>query len=823
MSLDESAGREGFAGEFAVPIPLHRRLTYWIPSHLASRAVPGARAVLPVGKRKSIGFYLGRRARDPGAAARARIRTVETFLDEDLPFPAAMMDFLLKAAAYYHYPEGLVLKTAMGPGEGRTGKPHYAATRKGRELFARNRLKEIERRIVELTARSAKSDRQLRRSVPLLTPDKLAGMLEEQLIEETERKRGPSPRSEERLCLFLEEKEGAPDDGALTGRQKEILDSLSKRDGVTVAALKRSLPATMRDIFKLRREGYIRVEEVSAEACLDVTDLEIGGPEKVIELSDAQKTACAALDGALARGVFETFLLFGITGSGKTEVYLRTIERALKLGRSSVVIVPEIALTPQLLGTFRRRIGETVAVIHSGLGASARRREIRGIAEGTKRVVVGARSALFSHVTNPGVFVVDEEHDGSLKQEEGLRYSARDMAILRASGEGAVAILASATPSIESFYNAASGKYRLLTLPERVSPNPLPKVEVINERRHLYGPQKQRFISMPLYRAISETLGSGGQVIIFLNRRGYAPVSLCKECGQTVRCPDCSISLTYHRFTSRLSCHHCGFSQPQVTTCPSCGAEDAIVITGPGTERIEEVVRELFPAARVVRMDSDVASGMASEPILRRLREGKADILVGTQMITKGHDLPKVALVGVIRADAELNFPDFRASEKTFSVLTQVAGRAGRGPLPGRVILQTFNPHHPAIEAAVKQNYTTFYGWEIRNRKNLFYPPFAHLALIRLEGMKEDRIVEKGNRLAGMLRAMTASGRETFRILGPAPSPLAMIKRRHRWQILVKSESRRALGDVIDEILRRSESEKGDVHMIIDIDPMDFM
>jgi primosomal protein N' (replication factor Y) len=711
----------------------------------------------------------------------------------------------------------------MGPGERRTGKPHYAATKKGKELLKQDGLREIERRIVELASRSAKSERQLRRSVPLLTPDKLANMLEERLIEETEKRLGPSPRSEERLCLLLEEKEGGQDDGGLTARQKEILASLAVRDGVTAAALKRSLPATMRDIFRLRREGYIRIEEISTELCLENGDVDSGEAEKEIELSDAQKTACSALDGALARARFETFLLFGITGSGKTEVYLRTIMQALKLGRSSVVIVPEIALTPQLLGTFRRRIGETVAVIHSGLGAAARRREIRGIAEGTKRVVVGARSALFSLVENPGVFVVDEEHDGSLKQAEGFRYNARDMSILRAREEGALAILASATPSLESFYNAASGKYRLLTLPERVSPNPLPAVEVINERRHFYGPRNQRFISMPLYRAISEALGSGGQVILFLNRRGYAPVSLCKECGQTVRCPDCSISLTYHRFTSRLSCHHCGFSQTLMTTCPSCNAADAIVITGPGPERIEEVISGLFPSARVVRMDSDVASGMASEPILRKLREGKADILVGTQMITKGHDLPKVALVGVIRADAELNFPDFRASEKTFSVLTQVAGRAGRGPLPGRVILQTFNPHHPAIEAAVKQNYTTFYGWEIRNRKNLFYPPFAHLALVRLEGMKEERIVEEGQKIAAMLRAATASGSGTFRILGPAPSPLSRIRRRYRWQILIKSESRRALGGVIDEILGKRDATKSDVHVIVDIDPMDFM
>ena len=809
---DEREG--GFAGEFALPIPVPRRLTYWIPSHLSPRASAGVRALLPVGRRRVVGFYMGRSA---GAGERTRVRPIDCFLDEKPLFSGRMLDFLLRVAAYYHHPEGLVLKTAAGPEEKHRTAMRYEATTAALQRWEAGTLKEIEQRIVALT-RSAKTGRQLRRLVPLLTQDVLDSLLEKGLLAEA-LKRGGTARNDERLCLSAGPAQPPLD---LTERQKSILAALQARSGVTLAALRRSMPVGARDLKRLVKEGCVTVDEVDVAGCTDAAERP-AGTEKEITLSDEQKTACAALDAALARGRYETFLLFGITGSGKTEVYLRTIQRAMAMGRSSVVIVPEIALTPQLLDTFRRRIGEAVAVIHSGLGDAARRREMRDVAEGRKKVVVGARSALFSLAVSPGVFVVDEEHDASLKQEEGLRYHARDMAILRAQGEGALAILSSATPSLESFYNATTGKYHLLTLPERVSPHPLPRVEIVNERRHLFGPEHQSIISMPLYKAISETLGSGGQAIIFLNRRGYAPVSVCKDCGYSFRCPDCSIALTYHRFTSRLSCHHCGHSQPAVTKCPDCGSADGIVIKGPGTERVEEVVGKLFPSARVVRMDSDVASGMASGPILRQLREGRADILVGTQMITKGHDLPKVALVGVVRADAELNFPDFRASERTFSVLTQVAGRAGRGPLPGRVILQTFNPHHPAIEAAVKQNYGMFYGWEIRNRKALFYPPYSHLALVRLEGAKEDAVVRTGAAVARLLRAMAASTKETVRVLGPAPSPLAKIKRRHRWQILVKCGSRPVLADLMEELLGRRESAAGDVRMIIDVDPLDFM
>ena len=811
----------GFVGEFAVPIPVYRRFFYMVPSHFSSRAVTGAHAVLTVGKRKLVGIYLGRARDQTGEFGGRKIKPVDSFIDGRPVFSDRMVGFLLQAAGYYHYPEGLVFKTAFGP-QTVSSKRRIMATTKGRRLLGDGKLAELDMRVVDLAARSPKTEKQLRRYVPLLTQDKLGEMLQGGIIIESEVS-DLSTRDDERICLYL----GDPleEGSGITEKQKSILDALKVTDGVTVGALRRSLPASWKDVQALRREGFLKLEELPAGHLLELPTEPGGRDAREIRLTDKQKAACGALDSALVKGKFETFLLFGVTGSGKTEVYLRTILQALRLGRSAVVIVPEIALTPQLLGSFRRKMGEQVAVIHSGLGATARKMEMKDIMEGRKKVVVGARSALFSLVSNPGVFVVDEEHDGSLKQGEGFRYSARDMAILRAKGENAVAILSSATPMIESFHNASGGKYKLLTLPDRVTSNPVPDVHVINMRKHLYGPLKQSYISAPLYKAMAETLSLGGQAMIFLNRRGYAPFNMCRDCGDSIRCPDCSITLTYHRFTERLSCHQCGYSRGVTTQCPHCGSAEGIEIKGPGTERIEEVVRSLFPSARVLRMDSDIASGMACEPILRKLRDGKADILVGTQMITKGHDLPMVALVGVIRADAELNFPDFRAAEKTFSVLTQVAGRAGRGELPGRVFLQTFNPLHPAIEAACRQNYALFYQWEIKNRKKLFYPPFSYLALVRLEGADEGKVVDRARDIVGVLRNAASGARESVRILGPAPSPILKIRKRFRYQILLKAAKRKAIGAIMDELIStRIESEKkSDVRVIIDIDPMDFM
>ena len=813
----------GFVGEFVVPIPRFRRFFYWVPSHFSSRAVVGARAVLTMGKRKIVGFYLGRARDQTGKFSGRKIKPIDSFIDARPVFSDRMVGFLLKAAGYYHYPEGLVFKTAFGP-QTVSSKRRISATTKGKKLLGDGKLAELDGRVVDLAARSPKTEKQLKRYVPLLTQDKLGEMLKNAVIIESEVP-DLSARDDERICLYLGKKDPLEEGSGISEKQKVILDALKVTDGVTVGALRRSLPVIWKDVQALKREGFLKIEELPASHLLELPDEPGGRDAREIRLNDKQKAACAALDSALVKGKFEPFLLFGVTGSGKTEVYLRTILQALKLGRSAVVIVPEIALTPQLLDSFRRKMGEQVAVIHSGLGAAARKMEMRDIMEGRKKVVVGARSALFSLVSNPGVFVVDEEHDGSLKQGEGFRYSARDMAILRAKDENAVAILSSATPMIESFHNASTGKYKLLTLPDRVTSNPVPDVHVINMRKHIYGPLKQPYISAPLYKAIQETLSSGGQAMIFLNRRGYAPINMCKDCGEAIRCPDCSITLTYHRFTDRLSCHQCGYSRGATTLCPNCGSAEGIEIKGPGTERIEEAVRSLFPSAKVLRMDSDIASGMACEPILRKLRDGKADILVGTQMITKGHDLPRVALVGVIRADSELNFPDFRAAEKTFSVLTQVAGRAGRGELPGRVFLQTFNPLHPAIEAACRQNYVLFYQWEIKNRKRLFYPPFSYLALVRLEGADEGKVADRARDIAGVLRSAASGTRGPVRILGPAPSPILKIRKRFRYQILLKAAKRKAIGAIMDELIStRIESEKkSDVRVIIDIDPMDFM
>jgi len=824
--MEDLKENEGFVGEFAIELPVFKRLSYWIPANFEHRAIIGARAIVPVGKKRKIGFYMGKAGRQL-TFQRSKLKKIEGFIDESPIFTPKMLGFLLKAASYYRCPEGMVLKTASSAFGKISGRKRLSATENAISLMGTGKLSEMERGIIKLTLNSPKTVRQIQRYIPLVNMEKLDEMCKRGFLEEVNPKK--LSRRSTHLAIFLADNEWKGRQELLSQRQKSILEALERSEGITISSLSRLMKLDKKDINFLKTKGFIRIEEIqpSFSFCFEGNRIQKqdGETSGEVQLSEAQMRACSLLKSALLKGEFQTFLLFGVTGSGKTEVYLRTILSALEMGKSSIVIVPEIALTPQLVDTFKRRIGEGVAVIHSALPEETKRKQMKEILEGKRRVVVGARSALFSNPPDLGVFVVDEEHDTSLKQEEGFRYNARDMAILRAKEEGAVAILSSATPSMESFYNAMNGKYKLLQLPERVSPNPLPEVEVIDSRKHFMGPLGQTYISMPLYKAIGETLAGGGQVMIFLNRRGYAPVCMCKNCGEGIKCPDCSVILTFHRFTSTLACHHCGFNEPVPQICPNCGSRGNLEIKGPGTERIEEIVKKLFPSAGVIRMDSDVASGTASEPILRKLREGKADILVGTQMITKGHDIPRVALVGVVRADSELNFPDFRAAERTFSVLTQVAGRAGRGKLRGKVILQTFVPDHPAIEAAARQNYGVFYSWEIKNRKALFYPPFSYLALLRVEGPTEDKTMETAKKVAEITRNLCRESGHRMEVLGPAPSPISKISKRYRYQVLLKAGARKILGEAVDEVLRRKNSIliKTNAKITVDIDPVDFM
>jgi primosomal protein N' (replication factor Y) len=563
-------------------------------------------------------------------------------------------------------------------------------------------------------------------------------------------------------------------------------------------------------------------------------------------LNEAQAAAVARIVTALdpAGDAPRAFLLFGVTGSGKTEVYLHAIAACLARGRGALVMVPEIALTPQLVSRFRARFGDDLAVIHSALAEADRHAMWTRLRRGEVRVAIGARSALFAPVPDLGLVIVDEEHDASFKQEEGVRYHARDMALLRAHRLRAAAVLGSATPSLESVELVRRGKLGELTLPDRaVAEATLPAVTLVDLRRNGPGPSQHRLLSLPLHRAVEETLAAGEQAILFLNRRGFAPSVVCHACGAVETCRACSVALTYHRGTAAggaerarrgrgdqgglppergragMRCHYCDFHGPLPAVCSACGA-GPLELEGLGTERLEEAVAAAFPTARVARLDRDVAGGARSEAIIERVRAREVDILVGTQMVTKGHDLPGVTLVGVLNADAALSLPDFRASERGFQLLVQVAGRAGRRERPGRVLVQTRTPEHPAIQFAARHDVRGFWEHELADRREVSYPPFSRLALLRIDALDEHLAREAANKLAALARTSPEALARRVEVLGPSAAPIARLRGRFRFRVMLRARERGPLRAALGAVREGIERIDRRVRAVVDVDPV---
>jgi primosomal protein N' (replication factor Y) len=535
-------------------------------------------------------------------------------------------------------------------------------------------------------------------------------------------------------------------------------------------------------------------------------------------LTSDQNRAVAAIDAATG---FHTVLLHGVTGSGKTEVYMRAAERFLAAGKSSLILVPEIGLTPQVTDRVSERFPGKTAILHSSLTKRQRIDEWLRIRAGEAPIVVGTRSAVFAPLRDLGLIVVDEEHETSYKQDEVPRYNARDTAVMRAKLAQAVAVLGSATPSMESFRNAESKKYRHVTLQTRVENRALPSVEIVNMREEYAAEGKQVVFSRRLLSAVDARLERREQAMILLNRRGYAAFLLCRKCGFTFQCNSCSVALTYHRSIDKLLCHYCGLARRPPARCPDCNSE-YIHYVGEGTERLEAELKKIYPDARIGRMDRDTMRHMRDfERVLGGFRSGDIDILVGTQMIAKGHDFPGVTLVGVIGADAPLALPDFRAAERTFQLLTQVAGRSGRGDQPGEVVVQSYFPDHYTFQLAVTQRFEDFYARESRYRKAMFYPPFTALAGV----MVTDRDAGKAAGLARDVGAFLDTLRSNaVRILGPAPAPLERLKRVHRHQLLIKSSSRATLHEMLARLQTYVEEKKiGPTRVIIDVDPVSLL
>jgi primosomal protein N' (replication factor Y) len=584
-------------------------------------------------------------------------------------------------------------------------------------------------------------------------------------------------------------------------------------------------------VRSLQKKGLVETTEREAPAD-PFFAAELPG-EPLPTLNRAQELAVAAIVRELGatstsavqerdRNRVAAFLLHGVTGSGKTEVYLRVIAEARARGLGALVLVPEIALTPQLVARFRARFGDSIAVLHSGLRPRERHQAWRSLREAKMSLAIGARSALFAPVQRLGVVVVDEEHDGSFKQEEGFRYHARDMALLRAHRAGAVAVLGSATPSLESYFRAEQGKLRLLSLPERATAHRLPRVEVVDLSRHRGGPSPQRLLSGPLHQALRECLEAKSQAILFLNRRGFAPSVVCDSCGEILECPACSVALTEHRRAGLLRCHYCDYSTPPMTTCPSCGAT-ALQSLGLGTERLQDDLSAAFPGARVARLDRDTAAGEGVERVLERVRRGEIDILVGTQMVAKGHDIPGVTLVGVVLADQSLAFPDFRAAERTFQLLAQVAGRAGRGERPGRVVVQAYQTNHEAVRCAAEHDFVGFYRAELRARRELGYPPFARMVAVRIEAGSEEIARQAAGTLASLAQQHPLVRQRQVRVLGPAPAPIARLRARYRFRILLFSSNRSALHEIASALNARIDQGLAPARASLDVDPVSML
>ncbi len=562
--------------------------------------------------------------------------------------------------------------------------------------------------------------------------------------------------------------------------------------------IKAALPAALANPPALRRK-------VRAEA----TVLEAPRP-----LTPEQGVAAATVSEAVGAGCFQSFLLHGVTGSGKTEVYLHAIERTLALGRGAIVLVPEIGLTPQLERRFRGRFGREVAVLHSGTSRGERAREWRRLRNGEARVAIGVRAAVFAPVEPLGLIVVDEEHDPSFKQEDRLCYHARDMAVARAKFASCPVLLGSATPSLESLSNVEAGRYRKLELRSRIDDRQLPPVDLID----LSGADRA-LLHEPLLRALGETLGRGEQAILFLNRRGHAGSLACRACGHVEGCPDCSVSLTQHLARRRLLCHYCGLSRPIPERCPVCGAP--LVPLGAGTEKVEEEVARLFPAARVARLDSDVgAAAIAST--LRAFRGQEVDVLVGTQVVAKGHDFPNVTLVGVVLADTGLALPDFRASERSFQILVQVAGRAGRGDRAGRVLVQTYHPAHPALVHAARHDYAAFASEELHRRRALGWPPYSRLCAVRVDGKSPVSTEQAARRLGAVAAERIRQSRLRAAVLGPAPAPIERLRGRSRWQLLLRATNHAAVRSLAIE-LQEAADDVGPVRVVFDMDPVSML
>jgi len=759
----------------------------------------------------------------------SEIKEVQELLDADPPLTSEVLEITRWVADYYAAPWGEVMRAALPAGTNTTVEQIVQITPNGRSALADLENRNTARaRINALRLLADEGEFELGafclRIGAAKTPQWLRELEAEGLIERSYRTRATATRTKRRRAVRLVTGESTESQSVAilkTKAQQRAFEVLrANQNTMAVSDLVKAAKVSESVVRTLAKKGV--VEEFEEDVRRDPLSRADLPDTEDFKLTDAQAEALRSIEKRLSEKVFATLLLHGVTGSGKTEVYIRAMQAALDLNRGAMMLVPEIALTPILSRRLRAHFGGRIAIFHSSLSKGERFDEWSRLRSGEARVVLGTRSAVFAPVQNLGMIIVDEEQDSSYRQEESPFYHARDTAIVRAQKESAVIVLGTATPSLETFHNAQAGKYEYLLLPDRVANRPLARAELIDMREVFARRKKPAIFADELLKEIELTHSRGEQSIILLNRRGYSSFILCRSCGESINCPNCDVTLTYHQGDRSLVCHYCNHHQRAPSQCPTC-ASKYIYYVGEGTEQIEELLRKRFPGLRIGRIAGDPnARRHQFEKTLLDFAKGELDLLVGTQMLAKGHDFPNVTLVGVVSVDAGLALPDFRAAERAFQLITQVAGRAGRGDLPGRVLIQTYHPHHYALRHACAQDYRGFYEEEIRHRRNHGYPPFVALALLLIRHQDSAR----ANAIAHQLRTtlVDANRDHACRILGPAPAPFARLRGEYRVQLLIKSRSRKQMRAVIDAALQQLEKVGNDLRSVtLEIDPVSMM
>jgi len=767
----------------ALPVPVDELFDYSVPTALDREARPGCRVQVRFRDRHLTGVIVGRA---PGSGFRGQLLPIDKVVDPEPVLSPTMLSILRETALDVLCPIGIALASALPPGSAPTVAKGYAVTQRGREALRSGVLRDPARSLLEALAAAPRTATSLRRRAGPEADGAIAELVRDGLAARVGVELRPAARaSTTRVAVLRPGVDGAAaaDGLARAPLQAALLRRLAEAGSARVAALGSEFRGASGALRALVGRGLIEIRSLATPR--DVLGIALE-PPRSFTLTPDQGDALKPIVDAIRAGRPECFLLHGVTGSGKTEIYLRAIGEALARGRQALVLVPEITLTHQILARLRGRFGDGLAVLHSGLRPGERLEQWQRLREGATPIAVGARSALFAPLEKLGVIVIDEEHDGAYKNDEGFRYHARDLARRRAEAAGCPLVLGTATPALETRRAADLGAIRRLVLSRRIGDRPLPAVQIVDlARERERGPRGRRVIlSRPLLRAMEQTRADGGQTLLLLNRRGFSTQVMCFDCGNAWRCENCDIALVYHATDRRLRCHYCDHSIAPPERCPACGAADAALL-GIGTQRLEEEVRNHFAESRIARLDRDTARRRGfTEAVLRRLRDREIDVLIGTQMIAKGHDFPGVQLVGVVLADIGLHLPDFRAAERTFQLLTQVAGRAGRDRTPGRVVIQTFSPDHYGIRPVRYHDYESFYAEEIRHRAALHYPPHGRLLHATVSAEEEATARQTAETLVGVARRDADGGVE---ILGPAPCPLARLRGRFRYQLLVKA------------------------------------